>query len=544
MTLHELESPDSVTQFTSTHTSSLLCFSATWCGPCSRSKPELVALADEYAANNSDIAFGIVYEHKVGNECVQSMGVRAFPTYILFTQHGSVQSEKVEGVNFAKIRDLIARANVQSKMMAGAGNSLGGNDATVAMSAQDARALRLKRYGGGTTTAVKPSAKEEGTTDKATTAAAATTTTDSDVVMKDVTVEEPSEDTSAKAACVVIDPTQNIDKDLLDQLTSSMGFSTLRAQKGLLYGQGGTVEGAVEWLLLHQDDDDIDEPIKATTAIAQSYKCNECGKILSNMANLELHANKTGHSDFEESTEAIIPLTPDEKAKKVEEIRILLKQKRSQREKQEKEEEIEREKQRRFMGQEQAKTREAMEIEKRKRSTYLRKKAKDDEKRERERIRAELAKDKAERMANKGKLATRLGMDGYAPSAIQYDTAATTDPSTTTPKKKPPSTARIDEYITKVSAYRAGGDGGKCLKILLAYVGNAADKEDDKFKTINMENKVYRAKVKPFIGAKLLLLAVGFQQNESNTALVLREDADKDILTSTKDKLKVASEKY
>merc|ERR1712232_1361815 len=203
--------------------------------------------------------------------------------------------------------------------------------------------------------------------------------------------------------------------------TGEMGFSLLRAQKGLLNG-GNQLDGAVEWLMQHQDDADIDEPIPSnssnTTAKAQSYKCNECGKILSNMANLELHANKTGHSDFEESTESIKPLTAEEKAEKVKKIKELLAAKRAQREEAEKVDHIEREKQRRFMGKEMKKTREEMEIKQRKNEAYLRKKEKIEARKERERIRAELTKDKAERAANKGKLHTRLGVDGYNPSAI------------------------------------------------------------------------------------------------------------------------------
>jgi len=55
------------------------------------------------------------------------------------------------------------------------------------------------------------------------------------------------------------------------------------------------------------------------------------------------------------------------------------------------------------MGKEMAKTREEVEREQHKQDTTLRKKEKDDAPRERERIQAELAKDKAERQANKGK---------------------------------------------------------------------------------------------------------------------------------------------
>ena len=118
------------------------------------------------------------------------------------------------------------------------------------------------------------------------------------------------------------DPTAKLNPEFLQTLTETMGFSLIRAQKGLLYGSGGgTVEGAVEWLMEHQDDVDIDEENIALVK-ATSYKCNECGKILSNMANLELHANKTGHSDFEESLERVQPMTEEQKAAKIAEIKV------------------------------------------------------------------------------------------------------------------------------------------------------------------------------------------------------------------------------
>jgi len=263
------------------------------------------------------------------------------------------------------------------------------------------------------------------------------------------------------------------------------------------------------------------------------------------MANLELHANKTGHSDFEESTEAIMPLTEEEKKAKVVQVKELLRKKREERENKEKEQKIIQEKSRRTMGQETAKTREVMEREKRKRDALLKRREKKAQELERERIKAELAKDKAERQANRGKLNSRLGKDGYQPDGIQYDLGTETN-EVPKPKsiKKQANAAQIDEYITKVSQYRAGGDGGKCLKILLAYVRNVADSDETKFKTINTENKTYRSRIKPFIGAKNILLAVGFKPSDAGNSLVLDEDADKDLLKRTKTKLEYALAKY
>lgn len=227
-----------------------------------------------------------------------------------------------------------------------------------------------------------------------------------------------------------------------------------------------------------------------------------------------------------------------------------MKAKRAEREEAEKVDHTEREKQRREMGKQMAKTKEQLDIEQRKREAYLRKKEKEEYIKERQRLREELARDKAERAAQKGKLSSKLGVEGYKPDGIQYDAAggeegAPDSPQQNKPKKPKADASKIDEYISKVSSYKAGGDGGKCLKVLKAYVGNAADKpEEEKFKTINMENKIFKIKVKPFLGAKNLLLACGFQPNEGGDALVLSEDADLQLLKDTKAKLEAALVAY
>jgi hypothetical protein len=88
-------------------------------------------------------------------------------------------------------------------------------------------------------------------------------------------------------------------------------------------------------------------------------------------------------------------------------------------------------------------------------------------------------------------------------------------------------------------------DGGKCLKILKTYVGNVVDNpQEEKFKTVNMENKTFKSKVKPFIGSKNLLIAVGFKHNEKGDALVLEDDADTELLAATKAKLEKAMVAY
>lgn len=543
MALLELNDTAALQQFLSTNKNVVMTFSAHWCGPCKASKPALEALAQKYAADSShDVKFGIVYESDIGED-IHKYAIKAFPTYVLF-QNSGTETNRVEGVNMDGIEAMIAGANTASDFT-GSGQTLAGSGGA-ALSPAEAREARLAKLGAAPAPPV---------------AAPAPAPAVDDVEMKDASAAAPKKDDDGDskmedaAEPEMIDPAADLNPELIASLTDNMGFSKIRAQKGLLNGNARTVEAAVEWLLEHQEDADIDEPIalqpKNGSGVAGSYKCNECGKILSNMANLEMHANKTGHSDFEESTHQVTPLTPEEKIKKLAQIKELLKSKRAEREEEEKVDLVAREKSRRFMGQEVAKTREQMESAERKRDAKIRSNEKSAAIKERNRIRAELENDKRERKANKGRLNSKLGIDGYNPSAIQYNVDADGQPpavdegNAPAKKKVPASAAKIDEYIAKVASYRAGGDGGPCLKLLKTFVGNVADTPDeDKFKRINMEGKAYKAKVKPFVGAKLLLMAVGFTPNEKGTHLELNEDYNIDVLKSTKAKLEAAFAAY
>jgi hypothetical protein len=69
---------------------------------------------------------------------------------------------------------------------------------------------------------------------------------------------------------------------------------------------------------------------------ARSLVCNECGKRFRSQAQAEFHASKTEHVDFSESTEEIAPLTEEEKAARLEELRVKLAEKRALQAEQEK----------------------------------------------------------------------------------------------------------------------------------------------------------------------------------------------------------------
>ncbi|KAH9479318.1 UBX domain-containing protein 1 [Psilocybe cubensis] len=84
------------------------------------------------------------------------------------------------------------------------------------------------------------------------------------------------------------------------------------------------------------DEDDEDaEALKSLGALkgeaveAKSIKCSECGKIFKNTALANFHAEKSGHDQFEESTEEIKPLTEEEKKQKLQELKEKMAAKRA-----------------------------------------------------------------------------------------------------------------------------------------------------------------------------------------------------------------------
>ncbi|KAJ3532075.1 hypothetical protein NM688_g7477 [Phlebia brevispora] len=62
---------------------------------------------------------------------------------------------------------------------------------------------------------------------------------------------------------------------------------------------------------------------------AKSIKCTQCGKVFRNTALAQYHAEKSGHDQFEESTEEIKPLTEEEKKQKLEDLRAKMAVKRA-----------------------------------------------------------------------------------------------------------------------------------------------------------------------------------------------------------------------
>lgn len=327
-----------------------------------------------------------------------------------------------------------------------------------------------------------------------------------------------------------------VDKEILKQLTD-MGFPDVRGRKAIHHGVH--LDGAVAWLSEHQDDPDIDQPYMVR----------------------------------KRDTIPKIPLTAEEKAEKVAAMQKKILELRKVKAERAKQDAIDSEKKRREQGKKSTEIDDIRESTQRRLEAARAKKEKQDQVKERERLRAEIAADKAERLANKGMLKSVLGVDGYNPSAVQYDgpakeggaapaasnssaaSAAATMATAPSAAKKasgssgpPPPLENpgrtVDQALETLARYRAGGDGGAAMKLLITFLKNIVENPDEpKYRSINTEGKAFISKLTPLVGPVLLLRAVGFIKNEDNK-FVLVDSYDADFFKTTYDKLVAAEVKY
>lgn len=427
-------------------------------------------------------------------------GVRGFPTFHFYVSQRRV--DELVGADQNALRQKIEQWRQSAfNPFASAGVSLGGSSsAAPAASPADARAARLKRFNDlNLVPAAQDASKANMVCDPATgecrpmdaapaaAAAAAAAATASEATKEDeeAAMREQEAETAGEAQ-LGLPP---VNDAFLTQLLE-MGFDELRARKALLATDSQGLEAAISWIGEHQDDADIDAPIQ--------------------FVDLSKHVKK--------------PLTEEEKAEKVADLKRRIEVKRAEREAREKREKIEGELKRRAMGQDMQSAKEEYDRIQRKLAAEKLKKEKEDYKLERERIRKKLEQDKLERRARGGYLG---GAPIDLPSVDTSASAASTESET---KKASPTVHLTPEEqvvanVDKLKKYRVGGDGLTALKTLNVYVKNLIEKpEDDKFRTINLENAAFRRRVASLMGGVGFLKSIGFEKVADEGLLKLSAD--------------------
>ncbi|MFH4974882.1 hypothetical protein AB6A40_001591 [Gnathostoma spinigerum] len=214
---------------------------------------------------------------------------------------------------------------------------------------------------------------------------------------------------------------------MLDQLLE-MGFKHDLAEKALKETHEAGLIEAMDWLSAHQDKQEIisdstaknidsvggstvelveDEPTGTSSVtstahdqtFAQSYKCDDCGKLLIDDNAVMFHAARTKHENFSESTDIVKPLSEEEKAKRLESLHQKLKEAREKKEKEEAREAIEKEKRRRMEGQSLAKMQEEIREKEMKKIAEERRRQKKEDELARKRVLEQIRMDREARKA-------------------------------------------------------------------------------------------------------------------------------------------------
>ncbi|KAJ3008708.1 hypothetical protein HKX48_008383 [Thoreauomyces humboldtii] len=210
-----------------------------------------------------------------------------------------------------------------------------------------------------------------------------------------------------------------------------------------------------------------EEDFTADQATAQSLKCDDCGKLLRNPAAAEFHAVKSGHQNFSESTDAIAPLTEEEKKARLADIQARLVAKREQKRLAEIEENKSREKVRRTTGKEMTEIKEKQKEKEMQKAFLEKKREKEDDKRAKDKIRAQIEADKKDRarqaeerkLISKGLSTTQAGGPSASePAAAQPAAPARSYNETRLQIRLPDGTAvtetfQADDSLEKVYAF-------------------------------------------------------------------------------------------
>lgn len=201
-----------------------------------------------------------------------------------------------------------------------------------------------------------------------------------------------------------------------------MGFTQNRAEKALAETGNQGIESAMDWLVEHEDDPDIEEEVVSVPDEAESAGPAE---------EMDTGAGKG-------------PLTEEEKEKQTRRMMELIAQKQREREEREKREQIEQEKQRRKHGQELSVIKQRLQEQEMQKLAEDRRKEKMEELKAKERVREKIARDKAERARRFGGAAS----DPVSPPAESPIPASTPSPSS--PTQEPPVKKEYDQCRIQV----------------------------------------------------------------------------------------------
>ncbi|WZZ11608.1 hypothetical protein YC2023_097529 [Brassica napus] len=287
-----------------------------------------------------------------------------------------------------------------------------------------------------------------------------------------------------------------VDKNILEEL-EGMGFPKARATRALHYSGNASLEAAVNWVVEHENDPDVDEMPKVP-------------------ANSNSGPPKPA-------------LTPEEVKIKAQELR-----ERARKKKEEEEKRMEREREKYLkcnthgsiirerirIGKELLEAKRIEEDNERKRIILLRKAEKEEERRAREKIRQKVEEDKAERRR-------KLGLPAEDPAAAKPSVPVVEEKKSSLPIRPATKTEKMRECLRSLKQAHKEDDAKvkRAFQTLLTYMGNVAKNPDEeKFRKIRLTNQTFQERVGSLRGGIEFMELCGFEKMEGGEFLFLPRD--------------------
>lgn len=206
-----------------------------------------------------------------------------------------------------------------------------------------------------------------------------------------------------------------------------MGFDRNRAERAVASTGNQGIEQAMDWMMEHENDPDIDEPFVPPVE-------NVLGGTGEEQSTSEIADIGEVGGDIINPDGSKRPMTEEEKKEQVKRLEELMRVKQAERREREKAEEIEREKHRRKQGQELQQIRQKLQEDDMKKLAEQRRKEKMEDKLARQRVKDKIARDREERAQKFGGGAT----SSTSPTSQQ-------SPTSPTDQGPPPTKREYDE---------------------------------------------------------------------------------------------------
>ncbi|XP_061900187.1 UBX domain-containing protein 1 isoform X2 [Entelurus aequoreus] len=191
-----------------------------------------------------------------------------------------------------------------------------------------------------------------------------------------------------------------------------MGFDPNRAERAVASTDNQGIEQAMDWLMEHENDPDIDQPYKPPVenildeqqTITQQPALGDTAGVASG------EGSQVGDADTS--------MAAEEKLEQVKRLEELMRVKQAERRERERAEELEREKQRRKQGQELQHIRQKIQDDDMRKLAELRNKEKMEDKLARQRVKEKIARDREERAQKFGGSGSSSTSSSVLPSPL------------------------------------------------------------------------------------------------------------------------------